>query len=519
MPKVAAYFSLATLPLDRDADKPLHRQLYENLQKEILEGRLPPGTRLPPTRELASELSLSRNTVGRAYEQLVDEGYLESKIGSGTRVTLTLPEQMLNVDVAESEEQQVLQERDIKFSKRGEAIMATSMSAEGQKEAQYWGSGRARAFSPALPALDAFPMKVWEKCLHSSLRELDPRDSGYQDVMGYEPLRQELANYVQIARGVRCSPDQIMITNGTQHALSLICNLLLDEGDDVWVEDPSFSGIQVALKAQMANLIPVHVDEEGLVVEEGIAKAEHARMVYISPSHQYPLGVTMSLTRRLQLLQWAQEHSAWIIEDDYDSEYRYEGYPLSALQGLDTSGQVLYIGTFSKVLAPSLRLGYLIVPHALVDALKTARRVSDRGQSLLVQVTLSQFIKEGHFARHIRRMRALYVKRQELLIKEINKEGQDILTVEPHAAGLHLIAWLDNPKSNISAIDLSQRLLDEGIDAPSLSRFAFSDLGREGLLLGYTAPEHEIIAAARTLRIILADMVAKEIAQEVTKDS
>ncbi len=501
MPKIAAYFSLATLPLDREAEKPLHRQLYEKLQKEILEGRLPPGTRLPPTRALATELSLSRNTVGRAYEQLVDEGYLESKIGSGTRVTQTLPEQMLSVpgnDPATYIEEKPVVKKDVKLSKRGEAVV----NAKGY----YWGSGEARAFSPALPALDAFPYKVWEKCLHQSLRQLNTNHLGYQDVMGFWGLREELSNYLKVARGVRCNPEQIMITGGTQQALELITSLLVDEGDEVWVENPSFSGIQVVLQSQLAKLVPVSVDSEGLVVDEGIEKAESARMVYISPSHQYPLGVTMSLTRRLKLLQWAQEQTTWIIEDDYDSEYRYEGYPLAALQGLDTSGQVIYLGTFSKIIAPTLRIGYIVVPQELIEPIKAARRIRDRGQNLLVQIALANFIKEGHFARHIRRMRALYVKRQKLLIQEINKEGQDVLTVEPHAAGLHLIAWFKKPNSTINEVTLSQRLLQKDIDAPPLSRFAFNDLGRQGLLLGYSAPEHEIIAAARMLRIVLAEM-------------
>jgi GntR family transcriptional regulator/MocR family aminotransferase len=299
-----------------------------------------------------------------------------------------------------------------------------------------------RAFCPSLPAVDAFPFKLWKKLWLESWRELTAEQLGYGAALGYWPLREAIATYLQAARGLRCTAEQVIITNGAQQALSLSALLLLNKGDQAWVENPSFNGIKAVLRSASARIVPISVDEDGLVVGEALARAPRARLVFISPSHQFPLGVTMSLTRRLKLLQWAQESDAWILEDDYDSEFRYAAYPLTALQGLDTRGRVIYIGTFSKVLFPALRIGYMVVPSGLIEAFRAARAHADRGSTLLEQLVLARFVAEGHLARHIRRMRSLYAKRQAVFVEAVQTHLQGWLDVQPNDTGLHLVAWL-----------------------------------------------------------------------------
>jgi GntR family transcriptional regulator/MocR family aminotransferase len=293
-----------------------------------------------------------------------------------------------------------------------------------------------------LPAVDAFPFKLWKKLWLESWRELTAEQLGYGAALGYWPLREAIATYLQAARGLRCTAEQVIITNGAQQALSLSALLLLNKGDQAWVENPSFNGIKAVLRSASARIVPISVDEDGLVVGEALARAPRARLVFISPSHQFPLGVTMSLTRRLKLLQWAQESDAWILEDDYDSEFRYAAYPLTALQGLDTRGRVIYIGTFSKVLFPALRIGYMVVPSGLIEAFRAARAHADRGSTLLEQLVLARFVAEGHLARHIRRMRSLYAKRQAVFVEAVQTHLQGWLDVQPNDTGLHLVAWL-----------------------------------------------------------------------------
>lgn len=499
MSKVASFISLTLLTLERGRGQTFHRQLYEQIQQGILDGRLKPGTRLPSTRALATELGVSRNTVSRVFEQLGDEGYLASRVGSGARVTQSLPDQIVEV-LAGPPTHMNGAETPAKLSKRGRAI-TQSAHASWQPNPHFWQPTKPKAFSPAVPALDAFPHKLWEKMLLAAWRDVEASALSYGSPLGYGPLREVLADYMQRARGVRCSPEQVIITGGTQQALGLIATLLLNEGDTVWVENPSFNGIHVTLQAALSHVVPVTVDQEGLKIREGVRKAPHARLVYISPSHQYPLGVTMSLTRRLELLGWAQASEAWIIEDDYDSEFRYEGYPLAALQGLDQSGRVIYLGTFSKVLFPALRLGYMVVPRALIEPLRAARVSADRGVNLLGQMTLQKFIEGNHFARHIRRMRTLYVKRQAHLLRGLQPVSH-LVQARKHEAGLHLVGWL--PKG-VSDHALSETLAEHGIDAPALSSFALKPLKRGGLLLGYTAPEAELSKATA----LFCELIAK----------
>ncbi len=454
----------------------MHRQLYEMLRAAILDKQLRAGVRLPSTRALARELSVSRNTVSSAYTQLLTEGYLESRVGAGTYVTRTLPETLATVSNQRVPPPHLsLQTHPPRLSERGHAIAT---------QAHQWEQSRPQAFDSSLPALDKFPSKLWEKLLVTSWRELKPHALTYQAALGYLPLREALTTYLQTARGVRCSADQIIITNGAQQAITLATNLILNKGDAAWIEDPCYPGIKAALRGALAQIVPVPVDAEGLNVDAGIAAQQNARLAYISPSHQYPLGVTMSLTRRVKLLQWAQANNSWILEDDYDSEFRYAGYPLASVQGLDRVGRVIYVGTFSKVLFPALRIGYLVVPKRLTAAFHAARAHADRGAPVLEQAVLARFISEGHLARHVRRMRTLYMERQEIFVEMAHKFLGDLLEVEQTDAGLHLVGWLPD---GMNDQQVSEKLATYGIIAPALSSFAITQLDRPGLVIGFAA--------------------------------
>ena len=501
MSKTRSTLVFSGISLERNSEMPLYRQLYEFLREQILSGRLSPNTLLPATRSLAQELRISRNTVLNAYKQLLAEGYLESTGGGYTRVTSTLPEQVLSVEEKNrpveryhpTDEDRV---EVAKLSDWGETI--TSLPYP------YWDRSGNRPFSSAQPSVGDFPKKVWEKYLLASWRNVDSKELSYPNTLGYRPLRETLAEYLQVTRGVHCTADQVVITNGTQHALTTMFKLLLNKGDKVWIENPSYNGVKIALNQVEADIVPVPVDENGLVFEEGIKMAPHGRMACISPSHQYPLGTTMSLTRRLELLEWAKQNQAWIIEDDYDSEYRYAGYPIEALQGLDGSGRVIYMGTFSKVLFPALRLGYMVLPKPLVEPFRAIRAFSDRGTRLLEQVTVDCFIKDGHLARHIRKMRILYAERQTVLIEMAEKFLGGMLELEPNDVGLHLVGWL--PYHMDDKI-VSEHLLADGIYAPPLSYFSLVPLPRPGLVIGYAAvPANDIVSAVKKMGWSLAKL-------------
>jgi GntR family transcriptional regulator/MocR family aminotransferase len=333
-----------------------------------------------------------------------------------------------------------------------------------------------------VPALDQFPYRLWSRLAARRWRRQPLLD--YGDPGGYAPLREAIAEYVRLARGARCLAEQVIITSGSQQGVDLAARVLLDPGDAVWMEDPGYSGARAALQVAGASIVPVPVDREGLVVEEGERVAPEARLAYVSPSHQFPVGVTMSAGRRLALLRWASRAGAWILEDDYDSEFRYDARPLAALQGMDEDGRVIYVGTFSKTLFPALRLGYLIVPEGLVEVFRAARAVSDRQSPTMDQVVLADSLVGGHFARHARRMRRLYSERQEVLVDAVRGRLGDRLEVFPSAAGMHLLGWL-RPAVDDTLVSAKAAAL--GIEAAPLSRYALVQPPRGGLLLGWAA--------------------------------
>jgi GntR family transcriptional regulator / MocR family aminotransferase len=323
----------------------------------------------------------------------------------------------------------------------------------------------------------------------------------YGDAMGYMPLREAIAEYLGAVRAVRCEPSQILVTTGSQLGLQLSAQVLLDPNDRVWIEEPGYPGARHALMSTGAQLVPVPVDYEGLNVGEGIRRARSAHAVYITPSHQYPLGVTMTATRRMQLLNWVARSGAWIIEDDYDSEYRLGGRPIPSLQGLDTGARVIYVGTLSKVMFPALRLGYVVVPEDLVDAFSTARDATDQFSSTLYQAVMTDFIREGHFARHIRRMRILYMERRTALVEAVQKQMGDRLEVIGAEAGMHLVALLPR---GVNDVEISKKAAELGISAMPLSTCCLRPPGRGGLILGYggTDPQ-QIHDGVRKLRMCI----------------
>jgi GntR family transcriptional regulator/MocR family aminotransferase len=482
------------ISLNPAANLPLYRQLYEGLREAILTRKLQSGVQLPSTRMLAVDLGISRSTVVSAYEQLLAEGYIEGKVGAGTYVAHILPDDLLCVHNSKVVTRCSNPSNSI-LSQRGTLLATTSVTAAPSE-------GLPRAFRSGIPAIDIFPVDVWTQLISKHLRQASSELLAYAHPAGYEPLREAIASYLSAVRAIHCCPEQVVIVSGSQQGLDLAARVLLDPGDPAWVEDPGYLGARGALLGAGARLIPVPVDKEGLQVAVGIARCKDARMVCVTPSHQNPLGVTMSLSRRLELLKWAGDSGAWILEDDYDSEYRYMGRPLAALQGLDTEGRVIYIGTFSKVMFPALRLGYLVLPLALIDAFVSARALVDRHSPLLEQVALTYFIKEGHFARHIRRMRSLYKERQDALVSAAQSLLTGLLEVNPNASGMHLIGWLPQGVKDYIA---SQRASAHGVEAVPLSRYKIEANLRDGLMLGYTAISIEQIhQGVQQLAIALA---------------
>ena len=482
---------LGTLAIDRDAEEPLYRQLYFALRAAILEGRLRPGTRLPSTRNLATDLSVSRNTVVIAFDQLLAEGYVEGKVGAGTYVSTTLPEELLSARLDRPGDDVPAAAAGPRLSDRGR-FLATIRTSQGSRPV---------AFSPGYTELSRFPFDEWARLLARHWRYPEREFLVGGDVAGYEPLRTAIADYLGAARAVTCDPDQVMIVSGSQQALDLSARVLIDPGDEVWVEDPGYLGIRGALVAAGARLVPVPLDGEGLSVDGGRERSPTARLACVTPSRHYPLGVTMSLTRRLELLDWARAADAFIVEDDYDSEYRYAGRPLAALQGLDEDGRVIYLGSFSKVMFMGLRLGYLVLPHDLIDAFRGVRQLIDTHPSTIAQGALADFIAEGYLAAHIRRMRALYAERQEMLIDILNARVGGRLSIAPQESGMHLVGYLDDGADDVA---LSRAALDLGIQAPALSHFYVEEKPRKGLLLGYAGvPEPEMKRGAAVLARVL----------------
>ena len=405
--------SALDLPLtDRPAGRTLVQWLYEALRTAILDGRFGRGARLPATRDLARQYGVARGTVVAVFEQLQSEGYVTSRVGSGTRVSGQIPEDLW------------------------QPAPARAAVRQPPPASRFPPPTPLRPFHPFEPALDQFPMELWTRIAARRLRRATRALLGCGDVRGYAPLREAIAAYLGSSRGVRCIADQVVIVSGAQQALDLLARVLVRPGEPVWIEDPAYPGATAAFRNAGARLVPVPVDEHGLDVARGFRRAARAKAVYLTPAHQFPLGASLSIERRLAVLDWARRSGARVVEDDYDSEYRFAGRPIPALQGLDRGDCVVFLGSFSKVLFPSLRLGYLVVPPALLEPLLTLRASTDRYASTLDQAILCDFITEGHLGRHIRRMRELYRTRLAALREASTAHLTGLLEIPSIEAGL-----------------------------------------------------------------------------------
>ena len=473
------------------------------------------GRELPTERELAVELGVSRNTVIRVYDQLQTEGYIDVKTGSGATVTRVLPESLLNVPSSGGEpgapSRLARSARPRRPPRRVSPNPGPSRLGELLAESPSIAIAAARLggwtkpFQTGTPALDEFPIEIWARLVARHLR--DPATSllAYGSPAGYPPLRVAIAAYLGASRGVQCTAEQVIIVGGAQSGLDLAVRTLLDPGESAWVEDPGYVGARAALMAAGADIVPVPVDANGLDVSAGEAREPDARMVIVTPGHHYPLGSSMSLPRRHQLLDWATRTGAWVVEDDYDGEFRYAGRPLAALQSLRPDGPVIYIGTFSKILFPALRLGYLVVPPELIRTFIAVRLAIDVTAPTLEQVALTDFIAEGHFARHIRRMRTLYAQRATTLVAAARRELHGLLDVQMPTSGMNTLGVLP---PGVDEREAARRAAAHDVTVLPLSRCAIEPIERSGLVLGFaSADEAAIQAGMRRLADALRPLV------------
>lgn len=460
----------------RTHDVPMYLQLYQRFRDAIASGKFRPGERVPSVRNLASALNLARGTIEQAYHMLVSEGYFVTRGAAGTVIS----PQLLSVPVQSN-------------------IGITAPPADGPTRP----AGKKhdiRPFQLGVPARDAFPSKTWTRLAGHNLRTLDAFSS--PPPAGYLPLRQAIAAYVGISRGIACAPEQVFITSGYFGALALICRTLLTPGDTGWYEDPGYLFARQYLEQAGMTLAPVPVNQDGINVEEGRHRAPEARFAVITPTHQSPTGATLSLPGRLALLAWANQQQAWIIEDDYDSEFRYHGRPLPALKSLDQGDRVIYAGTFSKVLYPGLKLAYLVVPAGLIEQFNTAVNYVSGPGAILLQATVADFMRQGYFARHLRKMRLLYAQRHGYLLAAIEKYLADDVYVNPQAGGIHVLAHLKRPcDDNIIARQANL----QGLDIQALSNWFMVKPTTGGLLMGFTnfTTEDDAMNAVKTLATIL----------------
>jgi GntR family transcriptional regulator / MocR family aminotransferase len=471
--------------LDRSGSVPLVRQIYGQVRAAVLSGALPAGTKLPSSRAMATRLGVARASVVSAYEQLLAEGYAEGRHGSGTFVAADLAQLPVRRQAP----------RPIKA--RATPTPARAFPEFERAAAQI----DARPFGTVRTRVDARTMDVWRKLTNRAARGFGANDLGYSDPAGLIELRRSLAEYLRAARGVRCGPEQIVVTAGTQQALDIAIRVLLAPGDEVWIEDPGYPLTYAQLLLANARPRPIPVDTQGLVVVAGRRTAPKARAAFVTPSHQFPTGVALSMARRLDLLAWARASGAFIVEDDYTSEFRYSGPPLASLQGLDADERVIYVGTLNKALFPGLRIGYAVVPPALPPAFVSARYLMDRQPPTLHQAVVAAFMQQGHFAAHIRRMRQMYREQRDALAETLARRAAGRLKVDVPDQGMHLVAYLEDDRSDIAVETAAQQA---GIVVRAISRFYRAASPRPGLMLGFSGFPRQLIvpAAARFATLV-----------------
>ncbi|MDT8067431.1 MAG: PLP-dependent aminotransferase family protein [Terriglobia bacterium] len=477
--------------IDHADARPLHRQIYDGFRVAILRSNLSAGQQVPSSRQLASELGISRIPVLTAYSQLLAEDYFETRTGSGTFVSASLAHRSIaTVQPANGNG----------HHPETRSVSRQALAAQ-QLYAGPWPFGWG-AFGVGQVALDHFPFATWSRLLARHSQRVHARALHYSDPKGSPEFRNEIATYLRTARALNCDAEQVVIVSGTQQALEITARVLADPGDHVWMEEPGYWSIRRVLSMNGCCLVPVPVDDEGINVAAGIRACRKARAAFVTPSHQFPLGATMSAARRIQLLEWAEETGAWIVEDDYDSEYRYEAMPIASLQGLDRNSRVIYIGTFSKTLFPSLRVGYLVVPRDLVSRFIAVRVASDLYPPHLYQAALADFMAQGHFARHIRRTRQLYRERRSALVDALRQEFGPSLEILGAEAGLHVVIKLPH---GVNDVQLSARAVQQKLWLWPLS-CTYIGPPAQGVILGFgSTPTREIPNAVRKLRELICE--------------
>lgn len=486
--KLAREIQLLRLPNTEGV--PLHSNLYRQLREHILRGALRPGERIPSGRALAADLGLSRNTVETAVSQLVAEGFVVRRVGSGTVVAEQISEaapfarsrpganapSTLRVPAAGG------------LSDRGKVV------AEAGEEA----SASLCTVRPSTPTLEHFPWKRWARLQARIARQSGNAHLAAADPLGLEVLREQIAHHVSLSRGLRAKPSQVVVVSSAQQAIDLCARMLLDPGDEAFIENPGYLNARAALLSAGARLVPVPIDDEGASVEalEAHRGRKTPRLLYVTPSHQFPLGVVMSLARRLHVLAWAAARGAWILEDDYDSEFRYTGRPLAALHGLDTSGRVIYIGTFNKVLFPGLRLAYVIVPEELAPAFGAARRFADGFSPTLQQAALAEFMAGGQFAAYLRQARQHYAACRTALVEEVHRSWGDLATLGQTCTGLHTVARLGGGADDFALAEAGRALVLPTLGVDPLSRFYLGRRKERGLLVSFGASSPDAVRGA-----------------------
>jgi GntR family transcriptional regulator / MocR family aminotransferase len=487
--------------LKLDGSGTLVQQIYYALRRAILAGQLAPGARLPATRTLAHELSVSRNTVLLAYDHLLAEGYTVGQTGSGTYVAAVLPDVTFSPSDADTDAVRVRKGTTLRLSTYGRRV--AQHTSFPPPNVLHDAPPVRYDFRYGLPDVAAFPHETWRRLLARRARTVSVSALHYGPAEGYAPLREAIAAYVRRFRAVVCDPAQIIVVNGSQQALDLAARVLLDAGDTVLIEEPHYQGARQVFLAAGAQLVPVPVDAEGLVTTALPDARAGARLAYVTPSHQFPTGAVMSLMRRLALLQWAETADAYVLEDDYDSEFRYAGRPVEAVQGLDRSGRVIYMGTFSKVLFPALRLGYLVLPPPLVPLFTAAKWLTDRHTSTLEQAVLTDFMHEGHFERHLRRSRTRKAAHRAALLDALSTHLGPRVDVSGANAGVHLLIWLRDVAPHQLGVFIDEAS-QAGLGLYPITPYYLTPPSRAGLLLGYAAmTEEDIRAGVQCLAAVL----------------
>lgn len=454
------------------AAMPLHARIQRAIRQLILDGALGPGKPLPASRALAASLGVSRDTIESAYVQLHAEGFIERRVGSGSFVAEMTE---FTPGHRRSKRDALMRNQAPNLSKRGDATFRSG----GVREILM-----PRPFAPGVPDTRSFPLPLWERLERQVLKEAGTLALLHGDPQGAEPLRRAIADYVNLERGARATADRVLVLTSSQQAMTLCANMLLDPGERIFIEDPAYYGARKAFDAAGLECVPVRVDRQGIMVEPILDDPRHAKAVSLTPSHQFPTGVTLALDRRLALIQWAARNQAWIIEDDYDSEFHYAGKPTACVQGLDPHDRTIYIGTFTKSLFPGLRIGYVVLPPQLVKPMTVARTLLDGHTASIAQLTLARFMEGGHFGAHVRAMRTIYAQRLDVLSGLVRKHLSDFVEPRVPVGGLQMPCVLTCDISERAAIDAARRV---GVELLGLSALHAAGDGKAGFLMGFAA--------------------------------